>query len=141
MLSPNEALDTPDAPKKMAGSLMIFEASTYAEVKAMIESDVYWTGNVVRTPPRVYEPLALDTRCSGTRRRRSSRPGCRPSRSSNGGAADEEYVQREIPLEKSVAQCMIVHLSASNCTSSSSLARRRNAARVSTQEGEVTESI
>ena len=51
MLSPNEALDTPDAPKKMAGSLMIFEASTYAEVKAMIESDVYWTGNVVRTPP------------------------------------------------------------------------------------------
>ena len=51
MLSPNEALDTPDAPKKMAGSLMIFEASTYAEVKAMIESDVYWTGNVVCALP------------------------------------------------------------------------------------------
>ena len=49
MLSPNEALDTPDAPKKMAGSLMIFEAGSYAEVKAMIEADVYWTGNVVRT--------------------------------------------------------------------------------------------
>ncbi|KAI0707800.1 hypothetical protein C8Q76DRAFT_628579 [Earliella scabrosa] len=46
MLSPNEALDTPDAPKKMAGSLMIFEAGSYAEVKAMIEADVYWTGNV-----------------------------------------------------------------------------------------------
>ncbi len=48
MLSPKEALDTPDAPKKMAGSLMIFEANTYADVKALIESDVYWTGNVVR---------------------------------------------------------------------------------------------
>lgn len=48
MLSPKEALDTPDAPKKMAGSLMIFEANSYAEVKAMIEADVYWTGNVVR---------------------------------------------------------------------------------------------
>ena len=48
MLSPNEALDTPDADKKMIGSLMIFEASSYAEVKALIESDVYWTGNVVR---------------------------------------------------------------------------------------------
>ncbi|KAI0710317.1 hypothetical protein C8T65DRAFT_648552 [Cerioporus squamosus] len=46
MLSPKEALDTPDAQKKMAGSLMIFEANTYADVKAMIESDVYWTGNV-----------------------------------------------------------------------------------------------
>ena len=48
MLSPNEALDTPDADKKMIGSLMIFEASSYAEVKALVESDVYWTGNVVR---------------------------------------------------------------------------------------------
>ena len=87
MLSPNEALDTPDAPKKMAGSLMIFEASTYAEVQAMIESDVYWTGNVVRTPPRVYEPLALDTRCSGTRRRLSLSRGCQRNRSKPCGVA------------------------------------------------------
>ncbi|RPD57336.1 hypothetical protein L226DRAFT_467496 [Lentinus tigrinus ALCF2SS1-7] len=46
MLSPNEALDTPDAPKKMAGSLVIYEANSYAEVKAMVEADVYWMGNV-----------------------------------------------------------------------------------------------
>ncbi len=50
MLSPNEALDTPNPPeKKMVGSLMIFEAESYAEVKALIENDVYWTGDVVRT--------------------------------------------------------------------------------------------
>ena len=47
MPSPNEALDTPDGDKQMIGSLMIFEASSYAEVKALVESDVYWTGNVV----------------------------------------------------------------------------------------------
>ncbi|KAI1784507.1 hypothetical protein LXA43DRAFT_1042034 [Ganoderma leucocontextum] len=47
MLSPNEALDTPNAvEKKMVGSLMIFEAESYAEVKALIENDVYWTGGV-----------------------------------------------------------------------------------------------
>ena len=48
MLTPNEALDSPGAERKMAGSLMIFEADSYAEVKALIEGDVYWTGNVVR---------------------------------------------------------------------------------------------
>ena len=53
MLSPNEALDTLNAPeKKMVGSLMIFEAESYAEVKQLIENDVYWTGNVVRILPR-----------------------------------------------------------------------------------------
>ena len=78
MLSPNEALDTPDAPKKMAGSLMIFEAGSYAEVKAMIEADVYWTGNVVRTHPCVHWDVARSLliasswwvcSLSGTRRR------------------------------------------------------------------------
>ncbi|KAI0628384.1 hypothetical protein C8Q77DRAFT_1148165 [Trametes polyzona] len=49
MLSPNEALDRPDAEKKMIGSFMIFECDTYADVKKMIESDVYWIGNVVRS--------------------------------------------------------------------------------------------
>ncbi|EJF57245.1 hypothetical protein DICSQDRAFT_140489 [Dichomitus squalens LYAD-421 SS1] len=56
ILSPNEALDTPDAEKKMAGSLMIFEANSYAEVKALIESDVYWTGNVWDKEKTVIRP-------------------------------------------------------------------------------------
>ena len=49
MISPNEALDSPDAKRKMSGSLIIFEAELYAEVKALIENDIYWIGNVVRT--------------------------------------------------------------------------------------------
>lgn len=50
MLSPNEALDKPDAEKKMIGSFMILECDTYEDAKKMIETDVYWTGNVVRMP-------------------------------------------------------------------------------------------
>ena len=49
-LTPSEALDTPHAPKQMAGSLMIFETATYAETRAIVEEDVYWTENVVRPP-------------------------------------------------------------------------------------------
>lgn len=49
MLSPNESLDTPGADKKMIGSFMILECASYEEAKHMIETDVYWTGNVVRT--------------------------------------------------------------------------------------------
>ena len=48
ILSPNEALDSPDAERNMAGSFRIVEAESYAEVKALVESDVYWTGDVVR---------------------------------------------------------------------------------------------
>lgn len=63
MLSPNEALDTPNPPeKKMVGSLMIFEAESYAEVKALIENDVYWTGDVVRTL-RFHIASSLTVRC------------------------------------------------------------------------------
>ncbi|KAM5545020.1 hypothetical protein V8D89_001131 [Ganoderma adspersum] len=46
ILSPNEALDSPDAERNMAGSFRIVEADSYAEVKALVESDVYWTGDV-----------------------------------------------------------------------------------------------
>ena len=34
---------------QQARSLIIFEAESYAKVKALIENDVYWTGDVVRT--------------------------------------------------------------------------------------------
>ncbi|PIL32768.1 hypothetical protein GSI_04885 [Ganoderma sinense ZZ0214-1] len=46
ILSPNECLDSPDAERKMAGSFRIVEAGSYAEVRALVESDVYWTGDV-----------------------------------------------------------------------------------------------
>ncbi len=58
ILSPNEALDSPDAGRNMAGSFRIVEADSYAEVKALVESDVYWTGGVVR----VLSPLGCHNR-------------------------------------------------------------------------------
>ncbi|KAH9888462.1 hypothetical protein C8Q73DRAFT_710247 [Cubamyces lactineus] len=57
MLSPNEALDTPDAEKKMIGSFMIIECPTYEDAKKMIESDVYWTGNVWDKEKTVIRPF------------------------------------------------------------------------------------
>ncbi|PIL32760.1 hypothetical protein GSI_04875 [Ganoderma sinense ZZ0214-1] len=56
MISPNEALDSPDAERKMAGSLIIFEADSYAEVKALIENDVYWKGDVWDKEKTVIRP-------------------------------------------------------------------------------------
>ena len=47
MISPNKALDSPDADQKMARLLIIFEADSYAEVKALVKNDIYWTGDVV----------------------------------------------------------------------------------------------
>ncbi|KAI9069344.1 hypothetical protein FKP32DRAFT_1641054 [Trametes sanguinea] len=57
MLSPNEALDKPDAEKKMIGSFMIIECDSYADAKRMIESDVYWTGNVWDKENTVIRPF------------------------------------------------------------------------------------
>ncbi|KAI0359259.1 hypothetical protein OH77DRAFT_1447326 [Trametes cingulata] len=57
MLAPNEALDTPDAERKMIGSMMIIECDSYADAKKMIESDVYWTGNVWDKEKTVIRPF------------------------------------------------------------------------------------
>ena len=75
MLSPEDCLDTADAPnKKMVGSFMVWECENYAAARKMLEEDPYWTGNVVRAhawsfglSPR----LRARAFCSGTRRRPS----------------------------------------------------------------------
>lgn len=38
----------------MARSLIIFEVESYAEVKALVENDVYWTGDVAH----IIQPLS-----------------------------------------------------------------------------------
>ncbi|KAG8819681.1 hypothetical protein FRC18_011955 [Serendipita sp. 400] len=45
LLSP-ESIAAPDAPKKMVGSMLVVRAASIEEVRAKVESDVYWTGNV-----------------------------------------------------------------------------------------------
>ena len=47
MLSPNEALDTPEAARKMVGSFMIWDCESYTAAVKMLEDDPYWAGNVV----------------------------------------------------------------------------------------------
>ena len=47
MLSPNEALDTADAARKMVGSFMIWDCESYTAAVKMLEDDPYWAGNVV----------------------------------------------------------------------------------------------
>ena len=57
MLSPNEALDVPDAARKMVGSFMIWECENYAAAIKMLEEDPYWSGDVVRNDIPSYSPL------------------------------------------------------------------------------------
>ncbi|KAI0644898.1 hypothetical protein C8Q79DRAFT_739400 [Trametes meyenii] len=57
MLSPNEALDAPDAEKKMIGSMLVLECASYADAKKIIESDVYWSGNVWDKENTVIRPF------------------------------------------------------------------------------------
>ncbi|KAI0764339.1 hypothetical protein BD413DRAFT_577120 [Trametes elegans] len=57
LLSPNEALDTPDAERKMIGSSLIIEAVNYAEARKLIESDVYWSGNVWDKEKTLIQPF------------------------------------------------------------------------------------
>lgn len=47
MLLTPESIETPDADKKMIGSTFICEAASIAEVKEMVESDAYYTSDVV----------------------------------------------------------------------------------------------
>jgi len=44
-----ELVDEKDR-KKMAGSLMFFEAESIEEVRKIVESDIYYTSGVVRHP-------------------------------------------------------------------------------------------
>lgn len=49
MLTP-ESIASPPAEKKLTGSVMIFKAESLEAVRKMIESDIYWTSDVVRSP-------------------------------------------------------------------------------------------
>jgi hypothetical protein len=49
LLTP-ESVESPNAEKKMVGSVMIFEAKDIAEVKKMVENDIYYTSGVVSPP-------------------------------------------------------------------------------------------
>ncbi|KAI0628383.1 hypothetical protein C8Q77DRAFT_1162127 [Trametes polyzona] len=61
LLTPNEALDVSDAPaeKWMVGSFMVYEASSYAEAKKLVEEDPFWTGDVWDKEKTVIRPLLL----------------------------------------------------------------------------------
>jgi uncharacterized protein len=42
-----ESVESPNAEKKMVGSVFVFEAKDIAEVKKMVENDIYYTSGVV----------------------------------------------------------------------------------------------
>jgi len=46
MLTP-ESVESPTAERKMIGSMIIFEAENIAEVRNMVESDIYYSSGVV----------------------------------------------------------------------------------------------
>jgi uncharacterized protein YciI len=46
LLSP-ESIESADAPQKMVGSMLIIQAESLAAASKRIESDIYWTSNVV----------------------------------------------------------------------------------------------
>ena len=48
MLTP-ESIESPNADKKMIGSVFICEADSLADVRKLIETDVYYTNGVVST--------------------------------------------------------------------------------------------
>ncbi|PVF99401.1 hypothetical protein CPB86DRAFT_703313 [Serendipita vermifera] len=41
-----ESIATPDAPKKILGSMLLVRAASIEEVRARVEEDLYWTANV-----------------------------------------------------------------------------------------------
>ncbi|KAF5322488.1 hypothetical protein D9619_001361 [Psilocybe cf. subviscida] len=46
MFTTPEGVTSPDAPKHMLGSLMIYEAESIEQVKEIIENDIYYTSGV-----------------------------------------------------------------------------------------------
>ncbi|KAH9925937.1 uncharacterized protein BXZ73DRAFT_103103 [Epithele typhae] len=46
MVTPNDALDKPDQPREMVGSLMVWECTNYAEALERLHGDPYWINNV-----------------------------------------------------------------------------------------------
>ena len=46
LLSP-ESIESPDAQRKMVGSMFVIKAESLADVRRMVESDVYWASGVV----------------------------------------------------------------------------------------------
>ncbi|KAI0657686.1 hypothetical protein C8Q70DRAFT_919127 [Cubamyces menziesii] len=61
MLTP-ESIESPNADKKMIGSVFICEADSLADVRKLIETDVYYTDGVWDREKLVILPLALATR-------------------------------------------------------------------------------
>ena len=60
------------ADKKLIGSMLVFEMESLEDVRKLVESDVYWTSNVVRTQLYHLITYLIYARISGTRRRRLS---------------------------------------------------------------------
>jgi hypothetical protein len=46
MMTP-QSIESPDAERKMIGSLLIIEAADIVEVRKMVENDIYYTSGVV----------------------------------------------------------------------------------------------
>ena len=46
LLSP-DSIETPGAPRKMVGSMVVIQAESLAEARKRVESDIYWTSDVV----------------------------------------------------------------------------------------------
>ncbi|KIM31254.1 hypothetical protein M408DRAFT_327519 [Serendipita vermifera MAFF 305830] len=55
-----ESIATPDAPKKLIGSMLLVRAKSLEEVRANVESDVYWTNNVWDKEKLVIAPFMVD---------------------------------------------------------------------------------
>lgn len=54
-----ESILTPDAPKEMAGSLLLVRAKSLEEVRKNVQADIYWKSGVVSLQIFLYLDLML----------------------------------------------------------------------------------
>jgi len=54
LLSP-ESIPTADTPKKIVGSVMVYEASSIKEVEETLKKDIFYKSGVVRVSPRIVD--------------------------------------------------------------------------------------
>jgi len=55
-----ESIATPDAPKKLVGSMLLVRATSLEEVRSNVELDVYWTNDVWDKEKLVIAPISID---------------------------------------------------------------------------------
>jgi hypothetical protein len=68
MLTP-DSVSSPDAPKKMVGSVLIFEGESLEQVRKRIEADIYYTsGTVCHITANIPTTVAHGQLHSGTKR-------------------------------------------------------------------------